>query len=290
MKNNNGSTLIMILAIIALIAIPFFYGSRPPATQTNDASAPTNISAEIPAEPGSTDAPPQEAETEAVAPVVDKLIDPNISKYSKNIEITSVSGGSSDVRDESITISNVGEKDSISITDFFIETYEKESFKIPKGHDLPGLPGSVPGNIVLRPGDQAVIYVNTQERKTNFRENLCTGYFDQFSDFNGALYHSCPTIDVSKRLDFSDSCINILESIPSCTIFGSGVIVENICNQYANTHYNYVGCVQDFKTRSDFYSNRWVVWMQRGIEFFRNDREQIFLKDTEGKVVSEYNY
>ncbi|KKQ81591.1 MAG: hypothetical protein UT05_C0012G0002 [Parcubacteria group bacterium GW2011_GWF2_38_76] len=294
----------MILLLVAFIAIPYFFSNK--SSQTTETTSdktekqtswfniytpaktvtPTTTKTTATTKTTTT----VKTVTKTVATTTKEIVDPNQSKYLNKIKISSISAGSSDVKNESIIISNISQKDDISITGFLIETYERETFKIPKGYELPGLTSSIEGNIILRPGDRATIYVGSQERKMNFRENLCTGYFDQFSDFNGKLTHSCPKIDISKMLIFSANCFNVLNAIPKCRMFDSKNIVENECNEFATTHYSYVGCVNDFKTRTDFYSKKWLVWMQRGIEFFRNDRGLVILKDTEGKTVSEYQY
>ena len=60
------------------------------------------------------------------------------------------------------------------------------------------------------------------------------------------------------------------------------------CAAYADAHLTYNGCVRDNRDRADFYSHRWLVWMQRDAEFFRNSTEHVILKDQQGKIVDEY--
>lgn len=309
-KKNKGASILMVLLLTALIAIPYFYGNNTTTTQDTETTAsvtknesswfdiytPTDY---VPPSVNTTitnKVTPKVTEIKAVsapkvtASTTNITIDPNKSRFEKIIEISSVAGKSSLAKSESITIKNINTKDSVSITDFLIETYSHESFRIPKGYELPGLPNSVLGNIILKPGDVAVIFVGTQERKINFKENMCTGYFDQYSNFGGVLIHSCPKIDVSKRLDFSDNCVKALQSISTCRMFNSGTILDNECNEFATEHYSYAGCVRDYGSKTNFYSKRWLVWMNRGIEFFRNGREQVYLKDDAGKLVDTYTY
>ncbi|HRY62271.1 MAG TPA: hypothetical protein P5056_00650 [Candidatus Paceibacterota bacterium] len=297
MRKNKGASLVMILVLIAFIAIPYFYGNRntKEATTTEETQTSSSwLTVYNPRENAVSETTDntnieKPAPTKTAPIVKEVVVDPNQSKYAKKIQISSVSGSSSYVKNESMRISNVGDE-SVPISGFVIETYEKETFKIPKGYELPGTLSSVEDNIVLKSGDYLDIYVGLQDRKINFRENLCTGYFDQFSDFGSRLNHSCPKIDISGMLDFSDNCIKILNDIPKCKIFDSKNIVENDCNDFANAHYNYVGCVKDFSSKTNFYSKRWLAWMQRDTEFFRNDRGLITLRDTEGKTVATYSY
>ena len=127
----------------------------------------------------------------------------------------------------------------------------------------------------------------------NFRENLCTGYFDETSIFTPSLYHSCPRPDRKDLIGFSDSCINIISYANSCRTIAPSYpsrVPDSECASYISAHFNYAGCVADYRNRADFYSRNWLIWMQRSADFFRNTVDHIILKDQQGRGVDEYNY
>jgi len=215
------------------------------------------------------------------------------SSYKGKIVIGYVSGWGTVPEYESMTVENRTAKDVIPITGFRIESSRGEIFTVPQGQELPGLSGGTDATIFLRPGDRATITVGKQERHLNFRENLCTGYFDETSNFIPSLSHSCPRADTKSLADLSDACLNIISYVSSCRTAPASFpsrVPDSPCNDYLNTHFNYVGCVADWRSRSDFYSHNWLIWMQRDREFFRNPVEHVILRDQQGKVVDEYSY
>lgn len=215
------------------------------------------------------------------------------SSYKGKIAIGSVSGWGSAPEYESIILENRADKESVSITGFRIENSRGETFVVPRGEELPGLYPGIGDLIFLKPGDRATITAGKQERQMNFRENLCTGYFDESSNFTPSLSHSCPRPEIKTLAHLSDRCLEIISSVPYCRTappaFPSRVPDET-CNAYLSAHFSYVGCVADYRSRPDFYSRNWFIWMQRDKEFFRNPVEYVILKDQQGKIVDEYRY
>lgn len=215
------------------------------------------------------------------------------SPYKGKIAIGYVSGWGTVPEYESLTLENRTAKEIIPVTGFQIESSRGGIFTVPQGQELPGLSGGIDATIFLRPGDRATITVGKQERHMNFRENLCTGYFDETSNFVPSLSHSCPRADTRVLADLSDACLNIITYVSSCRTAAASFpsrVPDSQCNDYLNAHFNYVGCVADYRSRPDFYSHTWLIWMQRDKEFFRNPVEHVIVRDQQGKVVDEYRY
>ena len=215
------------------------------------------------------------------------------SPYKGKIAIGYVSGWGTVPEYESMTLENKSEKEIIPITGFRIENSRGGVFAIPQGQEIPGISGAADATIFLKPGDRAIITPGRQDRHMNFRENLCTGYFDETSNFIPSLSHACPRQEIKTLGAFSDSCLAIISSLSYCRTappsFPSRV-PDSSCNDYIANHFSYVGCVADYRTRSDFYSHNWLIWMQRDREFFRNPLEHVIVKDQQGKTVDEYSY
>ena len=212
------------------------------------------------------------------------------SPWAGKIVVTSLRGTSKTAESEQITLTNKSTSETISITGFVIQNSRGGSFAVPKGHELPGSSAVANDPIRLRPGEQAVISLGKQERQMNFRENLCTGYFDEASRFSPSLSHRCPEIEPRGFSQLSDRCVQRLEATPRCRMFKTDQFTDSACAAFGQAHYTYDGCVRDNRDRPDFYAKRWLVWMQRDTEFFGNIRDRVTLRDTEGKVVDERSY
>jgi len=213
-----------------------------------------------------------------------------LSPYKGKIKIASLNGTGETPESEEITVVNKSTVETISITGFRVENSRGGRFDIPKGHELPGSSAVANNPIRLRPGDEAVITLGKQERQINFRENLCTGYLDEFSKFSPSLSHRCPRINPREFPQLSDRCIIKLGSAASCRMMKQDEFTDAGCIAFAQEHLNYAGCVRDHREQPDFYSKRWLVWMQHSTEFFRNVVERATLKDQQGRVVDERSY
>ncbi|GEM_PF-2068494 len=211
------------------------------------------------------------------------------SPYKGKIVFTALSGSSPSAGSEYMEIENRSPQERITITGFRIDNAASESVIIPKGYDLPGF-APVADPIVLEPGDRATISMGKQERQINFRENMCTGYFDETSNFSPSLNHACPRIEPTRSVSYTDQCIRAIESVGTCRMLHTDQFIGPSCQQFVDAHLNYAGCVADSRGRADFYSRHWLIWMQRDQQFFRDLVERVTLRDQQGKVVAEYSY
>ncbi len=213
------------------------------------------------------------------------------SFYKGKVGINYASGYSDDPKYETITLENRTEKEKINITGFILESSRGGRFVIPKGYELPGLSGELPQDqIVLKPRERAIITAGRQNSNMDFRANLCVGYFSEFSNFTPAIYSSCPRPDTINLISLSDRCLRIIDSTPYCKKPAQDLLIDSDCSQYVNQHLSYAGCVNDFRSRSDFFGSEWYIWMQRSEEFLRNVRDVVILKDTQEKEVDRYSY
>jgi len=219
-------------------------------------------------------------------------VDPNASPYKDKIKLTSVRGTSSAPESELVVIKNVGDK-AVDITGFKIRNSNNEDVIIPKAFRLPGSDAIMRDDIILAPTKgTARINLGKQEKQMNFLENICMEYYTQNTDFGVSLSGSCPE-PTFNYLDFSETCQKKLDSLSSCrmpTQTDLKNLYDDQCIQFINAHYNYSGCVKDFKSRADFYLSNWLVWMQRQTNFFKDYHEVVKLLDRENKVIAEYSY
>lgn len=215
------------------------------------------------------------------------------STYLKNIKFSyAVQYTNILPKNEFIVITHTGATSTpFSVTGLKLVNSQKQEFVIPKAHNLPGMSAVAQDNIILRPYDTVRIITGRQDKLTNFRENLCVGYFDQTSDFNNVLSKNCPSPDVRAATSYlPDHCIKVFESTSRCRTVDPSKIQVAECVAYAEAHYNYQGCVNDNKDKKNFYGKNWFVWMQRPTRFMRDIHDTVTLYDQFGKVVDTYTY
>lgn len=207
------------------------------------------------------------------------------------IAISYASGYSDTPEYESITLENRTEKENINITGLILESTRGGRFVVPNGHELPGLSGDIGRDpIVLKPRERAIITAGRQSERMDFRTNLCVGYFSELSSFTPSIYSSCPRQDTRSLTSLSDRCLRIIESTSSCRKVDQNLLLDSNCSQYVNQHLSYAGCVNDFRSRSDFFGSEWYIWMQRREEFLRNTHDTVILKDAREREIDRYSY
>jgi hypothetical protein len=199
----------------------------------------------------------------------------------------------------SITVSTHAPEAGVDITGWHVRgEAEGRSFSIPDGVNLPRT-GRVNDEepIVLAPGQTAIITVGDSPVGMSFRENMCTGYFDQFQDFSPSLSHACPypSTDFNrfylgdpKKLD---ACRAYINSVPRCSVpLNPPNNVGDDCNQFIDDHLNYNGCVDFHLGDQGFWGSEWRVFAGRDNDFFTKDHDTIKLLDGAGNTVDLLSY
>ncbi|TSC79842.1 MAG: hypothetical protein G01um101429_369 [Parcubacteria group bacterium Gr01-1014_29] len=214
------------------------------------------------------------------------------STFYKKITIASFSGRSTDPNSETVVIRNRSRDESILVTGWYIETSKGSRITIPQTYDIPGLLDSPLRPITLPPSGKLTIAAGKQEKYPTFRENICTGYFNEQTKFKPAISKKCPRPDTNELLYLDDKCLNNLKKIASCTIPTQSQFFaqSSDCSTYMIGHLTYAGCVRDHRNDKKFYLDSWRVWLGRDTELFRNTHEIITLRDSTGLFVDERKY
>jgi len=131
-----------------------------------------------------------------------------------------------------------------------------------------------------------------QEKYSAFRENICTGYFTEHTNFTPSISKQCPQPDTFDLLYLGDKCIATIDKIPRCTIPTATHFFaqSSECSSYMIQNFTYAGCVRNYRNDEDFYENQWYVWLNRDTELFRNIHETLLLRDAAGKFVDGQQY
>ena len=172
------------------------------------------------------------------------------------------------------------------------------SVNIPKGTEVPAS-GTINAvqDIVLAPGDRAMIISGQSPIGASFRENKCIGYFATFQNFSPSLPQNCPTPSDELSAFYGagyirdEACINYVNKLPRCQVtLSPPVSVSGVCQSFVVKYLNYNGCVEAHRNDPDFKGNTWRIYLGRTNSMWRTQRELVKLLDVTGKTVDAFSY
>ena len=186
----------------------------------------------------------------------------NVSPLKGKVEIRKCLGSRTDVDEEYLELSinlPVGEK--ILISDWSLKSeMTGTQIKIGGASKLPytsQINKEFP--IFVSDGDKVIILTGRSPIGVSFQINKCSGYLEQFQDFNPSISKKCPLVEdenlpVFGPNAFNDECWDYIEHISQCEtplIFPLDMQYE--CRTYLTTEVNYNACVDNYKNENDFY-------------------------------------
>lgn len=212
-----------------------------------------------------------------------------------------VSGaGSADSRDESVEISIPSNaSQSVDISGWKLVSEATGVFAtIPNGTALPisGIVNQVQ-NIVLTPGERAIVISGRSPIGTSFRENKCIGYFGAFQRFYPQLPQNCP-VPSDELVSFygayyirDPDCIDYVNGLSRCQVDVSPpTTLSSACRNFTVKYLNYNGCVAAHQNDSDFGGNTWHIYLGRTSSMWRTKHEIVKLLDINRKTVDAFSY
>ncbi len=217
-----------------------------------------------------------------------------ISEYAGRITLSAGNSRSSDPEKEYIEISAAfGGGSPIDITGWTVEGKNGLDLKIPQAVRL--YKANVINSetdVVLNPGEKVVLSTGRSPIGSSFLVNKCSGYFSQYQTFSPGLYTQCPRpADENWPSNLSDACLNYIDTLPACKAnFSIPLYLENRCVEAINSTLSYNKCVDLHRNDDDFYKSEWRVYLNREEEIWKNSREDITLRDRNGKLVDEVSY
>ncbi len=212
-----------------------------------------------------------------------------------------VSGaGSSDPRNETLQIS-VGYDTNVPV-DLSGWTLTSDATgaasMIPKGTETPtsGVVNAVQ-DIVLEPGESAVVISGQSPIGASFRENKCIGYFSTFQSFSPSLPQNCPAPNDELSTFYGSgyirdaACIDYVNKLNRCQVsLTPPPALSSQCQSFLVNHLNYNGCVDAHRNDSDFLGNTWRIYLGRTNSMWRTQHEIVKLLDVNGKTVDAFSY
>jgi hypothetical protein len=177
---------------------------------------------------------------------------------------------------------------------------------IPQGALVP-VSGTVnaTSDIVLQPGESAIVNSGTSPIGVSFRENECTGYLDQYQGFHPSLDRACPSVrsgyddayGTNNPNDEVQECSSFLGTIARCQTVTNfpydsqgNSEISNSCRQYVEAHDTYNGCVADYRADADFAGDTWRVFLGSKAGLWGNNHDTIRLVDAQGRTVDVFAY
>lgn len=218
--------------------------------------------------------------------------------------------------EEYIILKNATKDESINITGWKLQNNGsifggQQTISIPRGTYLFDPDGSVLSDIILLPGEEAIVLsgniTRTRPIKINysFKVNKCSGYLDKLEnyDFTPSLSTSCPLIkDEPEVKTANSSCYDAISRIGRCVtadfeinddddmeLNGRVVSIGSECRKFIEKTANYENCIERHAGDADFFDNEWRVFLGEG-ELWNENREVISLYDNLNRLVARISY
>lgn len=149
--------------------------------------------------------------------------------------------------------------------------------------------------LLIAPGDRVVVATGRSPVGVSFQENLCTGYFEQFNDFNPMLSKTCPNPETEyekRNPNASPLCLDYLDSLSRCTVI-TGEIPSNVereCADFARNELTYTGCLATHQGEKNFYKQSWRVFLGRTDELWTGTYGLVLLYNPDGGLIDTERY
>ncbi len=169
---------------------------------------------------------------------------------------------------------------------------------IPKGTEIPtsGIVNAAQ-DIVLTPGERAIVSSGQSPIGASFRENKCIGYFSTFQSFSPSLPQNCPMpsneLASFYGVDYirDAACIDYVNKLGRCqVVLSPPVSVSGACQSFIVKYLNYNGCVDAHRNDADFLGDTWRLYLGRSTSMWRTKYELVKLLDMNGKTVDAFSY
>jgi len=221
------------------------------------------------------------------------------SIYKGKIKISKCLGSRTDVDKEYLEIvANLSTNEKIQISDWVLKSeMTGTEIKIGNASKLPytsQINKETP--VFLSNKDKAIIVSGRSPIGVSFQINKCSGYLEQFQDFEPYIKKQCPLVEdedlpIIGPNAFNDACLDYIDSISKCeTPLTFPLDMQYECRTYLTTEVNYNACVDNYKNKSNFYEPEWRIFLDRTNQLWKKDREIIKLLDAQKKIVDICSY
>ncbi len=150
----------------------------------------------------------------------------------------------------------------------------------------------------LAPGEVAVIASGQSPVGSSFRENICSGYLEQFQPFTPPIEKTCPSpreempVTAENLYTYGDACVDFVASLPSCAFYTGPVSASApvSCDRFIGEVLSYNGCVGRHRSEPGFRRSVWRLFLGSPAELWGNTHDVIRLLDEKGMTVDVLTY
>ena len=156
---------------------------------------------------------------------------------------------------------------------------------------------NAPPDIVLEPGEDAIIISGRSPVGASFKENKCIGYFAQFQRFSPSLPTNCPLPSDELAANYGGNyirdaaCIDYVNKLSRCQlVLSPPTTVSGACQSFLVKYLNYNGCIDAHKNDKVFLGKTWRISLGRTNSMWPTSHEVVKLLDTKSNTVDAFSY
>ena len=213
-----------------------------------------------------------------------------LSPYFGEVNFGGVSAGSAYYEGTITLNANLNQNETVDITGWQIKALNGGEY-IPQAiaiYDPSGL--TAPSDIRMKNGD--TVYLYSASAPFNLRINECSGYINQFANFQPQIPENCPQVDYSQIQNFTGQCRQYIETLGGCQAPDMSNVeiprTDYACQDYLENNFTYKSCFTDHEGDANFLSNQVWVWM--GSNVVDSYHDKVELLDRNGLLVAIDTY
>lgn len=148
-------------------------------------------------------------------------------------------------------------------------------------------------NILIYPGEKALIIPGESPVGVSFKLNKCTGYLEQFQTFSPHLPQNCPQFALDgQAFSGNAECSVFARSILRCNAYVKEFpsSISQSCGQLISKRLNYNSCVSDYSIATGFRKPEWRVYLEGKDSFGSKDGDLISIFDANNNLIDSIFY
>ena len=188
-------------------------------------------------------------------------------------------------------------RNSVDITDWKVfGRNKKTSYRIPKATEIYELSSSKRSNVEVEGGDLVILSSGRSPLNNSFKLNKCSGYQQQFKQFNPSIKTNCPKplveLERDNTVPFTDDiCYIEVSSIKQCeTVTQTPSGVSRECRRFLENVLNDEGCAKAHREDEDFFLGEWRLFLNSSRELWEDELNIIYLVDESNQLVATLLY
>lgn len=213
-----------------------------------------------------------------------------LSPYFGEVNFGGVSAGNAYYEGTITLNADLNQNETVDITGWQIKALNGGEY-IPQAiavYDPSGL--TAPSDIQMKNGD--TVYLYSASAPFNLRINECSGYINQFANFQPQIPENCPQVNYSQIQNFTGQCQQYIETLGACQAPDMSSLqiprTDYACQDYLENNFTYKSCFNAHEGDANFLSNQ--VWVWTGSNVVNSYHDKVELLDRNGLLVAIDTY